>query len=155
MGLDEPTPKTKCHFSSLCLEIFHGPWGSCFLLRISASPNWSFFFSFSSNLVLSFSLLRSLLTDKWFLFKKNIGSFLFLGSESMLANGKMGIVKKKNNSIPISSKEKTSMYELLFSWIKMFTLICSSETDQDPVVLAPQAHVLCLSFVCGKTLPDE
>ena len=30
-----------------------------------------FFFPFSSNLVLSFSLLRSLLTDKWFLFKKN------------------------------------------------------------------------------------
>lgn len=83
-----------------------------------------FFFPFSSNLVLSFSLLRLLLTDKWFLLKKKKkkGSFLFLGPESMPANGKMGIVKKKKLDTNFGSKGKNLEYKLLFSWIKMFYL---------------------------------
>lgn len=75
-----------------------------------------FFFPFSSNLVLSFSLLRLLLTDKWFLLKKKKkkGSFLFLGPESMPANGKMGIVKKKNWIPILDPKEKTSSTNYCF-----------------------------------------
>lgn len=32
---------------------------------------------------------------------------------------------------------------------------CDTETEQDPLVLAPNPHVLSLPFVCGNTLAKE